>query len=1081
MSAASSCRECGSPLPAGAQRGVCPRCILRLAMTPALAAEPPGTDPPGMIHLVLSDGTTAPLPFRELGDYELIEEIGHGGMGIIFKARQRSLDRIVALKLIRAGSLARPGDIARFRTEAAAAARLQHHHIVAIHEVGEHQGQHFYSMEFVPGHSLSHELRRRTFAPLEAARLMQSVAEAIDFAHQRGILHRDLKPSNILLDLEREPRVADFGLAKILQSDSELTVSGAVLGSPHYMPPEQASGRSSEASVRSDVYSLGAIFYELLTGRPPFSAATPLETMKMVVEQEPVSPRALHPGVPADLETICLKCLAKEPGARYATARELADELGRFLRDEPIRARPAGPAERAWRWCRRKPALAALGLVIVLAPAVIISVLLITKARVTRERNRALAQEQITRMNLYAADIALADRALADQDYDTAWRALEAASPGHLAGGGESMAVDLRGFEWRWLWQRAQGEARKSFPAHLSIVKTIEYSPDGRFLASASSDATTKIWDARREEGLRTIWDPDDTPPLRSYSGQYNEIGRPGQMLSASFTADSRRLLTGSAHSLILWDLENGRPLWRRPGDPLGLGICSPTNPGLALVINNYPRTNAALVDLVDGRPLVWFANGRSDEACFAPDGLQFARWDRELHRIWLHTVPSGEITGSLDATGIYVIQMAFTPDGKTLAAGDLRTGAVKLFDVSGRQLVGELPGHGGRIWSLSISPDGRWLADGGYDQTIHLWDLATRREVRQLRGHRAVVNALAFSPDSQRLASGGYDGTVRFWDVFPPNPPSAITNAFGAFGFAPDGRQLVTQAKNGMARLWDLPGRQLVREWATPPFQSAVFASNGVVMLASCGFSNEPPTVRHWSSALAEETISLRNLASPCSIIALSADGKLAATGHQDGTVVLWSATSGRLIFKKERAFVKSAQGKDANAVAFSADSQSLAAASFDSACAMTWSVPDGLLFGRRAFGGIYPMVLAISPDGNLIATSGVGQGLSVNVWDRTLCQREMTLRHQDVPVAAAFSPDGRTLASSGADGQLKLWHLPTMREVATLLGPDLGVRFEYLAFSPDGAWLGGTDSKGILHLFHGPIPSDTDSASNP
>ena len=1003
-------------------------------------------------------------------------------MGVIFKARQRSLDRIVAVKLIRAGSLARAADIARFRTEAAAAARLQHHHIVAIHEVGEFQGQHFYSMEFVPGNSLAHELRERTFAPREAARLMQSVAGAIEFAHQRGVLHRDLKPSNILLDMEGEPKVADFGLAKILQSDSELTVSGAIMGSPHYMPPEQATGRSSEAGPRSDVYSLGAIFYELLTGRPPFSAATPLETMKLVVEQEPVSPRALQPAIPADLETICLKCLAKEPGRRYGTAQELADELGRFLRDEPIRARPAGLVERGWRWCRRKPALAALGTVLALAPALIIAVLLTTQARVTKERNRALGQEKTTRMNLYAADISLADRALADQDYDTAWRALEAAKPGPLGEGDDPAKNDLRGFEWRWLWQRVQGEAIKSFPAHLSVVNTIEYSLDGRFVASASWDGTAKIWDARREECLRTILDPGHGPPLSSFTDLADDFGKHAQMNSASFTADSSRLLTGSGDSLTLWDFQNGRQYWSLPGENLGWGICSPTNPALALAVHFFPRTNAALVDLASGQPIARFSNGRSDAACFSADGLQIARWDRAAHRVIFHNVPSGEITGSLDATGSYIIQMAFTPDGKTLAAGDHRTGTIKLFDVSTKQVIGQLAGHGGRMWTLTISPDGRWLADGSSDQTIHLWDLAARREVRQLRGHRGVVHALDFSPDSRRLASGGDDGTVRFWEMPPTGPSLAITNAFGPFAIAPDGSQVVTQGTNGKARLWDLPGQQLVRELGTPPFQSAVFASKDLLLLACCGSSNEPPSIRCWPARLAEEKIELPGLSSPCSVITLSSDGRLAATGHQDGTVALWKSESGKLIFKKEHAFVIGSENKEVKAIVFSGDAHSLAAACFDRVTAMIWSLPDGNLLGTRGFGAIYPLLLAISPDGNLIATGGNGQGLTLNVWDRTLQQRVMALRgHRDVPDLAAFSPDGRTLASCGVDGQLKLWHLSTRREVVTLLGADSGVRFEYLAFSPDGTWLGGTDTKGLLHLFHGPVPSNTESASNP
>ena len=273
---------------------------------------------------------------KRFGDYELLEEIARGGMGVVYKARQVRLNRLVAVKMILAGEFASKEFVRRFRAEAEAAALLQHPNIVAIHDVGIHDGQHYFTMDYVAGQNLSQLVGTRPLPPAKAARYMQLVAEAIHYAHQQGILHRDLKPSNVLIDSNEQPRVTDFGLAKILANDSDLTLTGQVMGSPSFMPPEQALGERGKMGAASDVYSLGAILYHILTGRPPFVGQTISDTLQQVENKEPIAPRLLVPTIPADLETICLKCLEKDTGRRFQSARELSDELGRFLRDEPI-------------------------------------------------------------------------------------------------------------------------------------------------------------------------------------------------------------------------------------------------------------------------------------------------------------------------------------------------------------------------------------------------------------------------------------------------------------------------------------------------------------------------------------------------------------------------------------------------------------------------------------------------------------------------------------------------------------------------------------------------------------------------
>ena len=612
------------------------------------------------------ENDACPLPSR-IGQYTVIRELGQGGMGVVYLAEQAALKRLVALKVIRHGVNATPEEVARFRAEAEAVARLQHPNIVQIHEVGEQDGVYYLVLEYVDGGSLDRQLAGTPQEPRAAARLIETLARAVHHAHRRGILHRDLKPANVLLDAQGQPKVTDFGMAKSLQGDSGLTASGQVLGTPSYIAPEQASGKHGEVTPAVDVYGLGALMYEMLTGRPPFKGATPLSTLEQVVSQEPVAPSRFQRHIPRDLETICLKCLEKQPSRRYATAEALADDLGRFLSGRPIVARPVG----AWGGPGSGPGAGPIEAC--LTAAVLVVAVLGLSGIVWQWRN-ALAQRDTARQELYRANLVAAAAALQLHNSSAARRILEMAPE------------PFRQWEWHHFHSQLD-KASRVLTGHEGPVRGVAFSPDGSRLASVAQDHTLRLWE------------PATGREIAVARGQQGE-----SVAAVAFSPDGRRLASGGDDgSVRLWDAHTGAPL----------AVCR-GHAGPVEVAGLQPGRQAARLDGRARRecePPLGCGHGHTARRPAGPDDqlhLRTALASSAIGTSSIHVADAatGKETMAPRDAGGRVFCLAVSPDGRRLALGcDYPDNAVRLWDLGEGKLLKVMTGHRNRVNSRGLQP----------------------------------------------------------------------------------------------------------------------------------------------------------------------------------------------------------------------------------------------------------------------------------------------------------------------------------------------------------------------------------------
>jgi len=1010
-------------------------------------------------------GTSEPGLLRSFGDYEIVREIARGGMGVVFQARQISLNRVVAVKMILAGQLADAKDVRRFHTEAEAAANLDHPGIVPIYEVGQYGGQHYFSMGFVDGQSLAQHLARGPLPSRQSAELIGRVSEAIAYAHERGVIHRDLKPANILLDRDGQPRVTDFGLAKKFEDSGAITGTGTTLGTPSYMPPEQARGQHELVGPLADVYSLGATLYCLVTGRPPFQAATPMQTLFQVVASEPVPPRRLNPAVDRDLETICLKCLEKDRARRYTSAAALGADLRRYLSGEPIQARPIAQWERAVKWARRKPAIAALAsaLTVVTAGGFVAMAALWKRAElsaIAAQSNERIANERADalRRQVYVSQVNLAYEECLRNNVGRARELLASCPP------------DQRGWEWSFVDRQCHQDLhtfRESAPA----VNDVDWSPDGRLVASGTG---ALLPNENGVMGQLVIRDADTGNEV------FTRSGLRGGIRALEFSPDGRGIAVAYARQLAVWDLDTGQERFNKTG-PASLPIenlaFSPDGRRIVASYGSFNQGGVGLAQIVDastgardGETIPGHENGVWGVA-YSPDGRQVALTSADLIEIW--DVATRQSILSLRGHSGFTYAVTYSPDGKYLASGGMDT-TVKLWDRATGRLIRSFVGHEGSVREVRFSRDSQQIASASEDKSIKLWSVSSDRERATLCGHEHFVHSVCFSPDGHRVASGSLDQTTKTWFAAPSlqltfhGHDGWVKNV----GFGPDSRRVATGsyafATSNFLQIWDPVTGERIQTFpsVTIPVQSLAFSPDGQ-RIATIGadetgalwnaetgrrlttFGEPGATTLGPIRSQRQRRTWIKQLQLGYGAIAYAPDGRILAVSDGSNSVTIHDAQTGQAI--------RTLEGHTRRVVtlAFSPDGRQMASAGEDRTVRI-WEVASGRVIHTLS-GHTAPVYgVAFSPVDQTLASVGgdfqkFGKSGEAFLWSCVTGRLFHQFRgHTEVVSCAAFSPDGRRLATASLDRTIKLWDTTSGQEVFTLRGHANGVIC--VAFSSDG-----------------------------
>jgi serine/threonine protein kinase/WD40 repeat protein len=960
-----------------------------------------------------------------LGRYELLEEIAHGGMGVVYRARDPTLNRVVALKLMLAGHFAAEQELKRFRVEAEVAARLDHPNIVPIYEFGALEGRPFLSMRFVNGASLANRLRGTPMEAVPATKLMSTLARAIHYAHQHSVLHRDLKPANVLLDAAGEPHVTDFGLAKCLDSTDGLTLSGAMLGSPNYMSPEQAAGDPKRLTTAADIYSLGAIMYELLTGRPPFRADTPLETMRKVMEEAPAAPHLLNKSADRDLETICLKCMEKEPQRRYGSAEALAEDLESWLRHEPIQARPIGTLGRLGKWTRRNPRTALLALVCSLAILAFlvgqtIMGLHVRRANVNLSHSLSEAQwrqaDDANRANEHGEAIARFSHFLRvnPNDGPAASRLLSLLSSFNFplllvppltneapvvaldfSQVGDRLATVTSGGTAR-LWDADTGKLLLELTHPAPLTYCFLCGEKDLRLLTLSTEPKVRLWDLRtrrliserelgalnRADASRSVERTRDrhrvalnvqsnvVQVLDADSGAWMQppISVPREIFRSVISADGRLLALASASQLRLYKADSDEPLF----PPVEL-----SSPPRDICFSHDARWLACLT-----QNTIWLMNtvtgGTEPEFSASAFALRITFLGTSQRLITIADGPFGPLDLIDGHTGKDLGSPFGQPEFDARRHGDLLfsrrnlqsflSSTMRVLDPTTGRFQTEPFIHDGPFLVTWLRPDGRLAATASQDRTVRLWSVEMQKPEPLTLPVGEQVWEAQWSPSGDRIISTSgvkSNSQLRLWDARSGaalGPPVQLEDVAWFGQWSPDGTRIATAAQTG-AVIWDA---QTGRPLCAPH--------------------------RHRDSRLVH--------------CAFSPSGEVLATAAEDRTVRLWNGHTGEAI--GEPLIHSDVPLK----ITFRSDGRRLASACLDGTIRI-WSVPEGkLVLGPLRHSGIC-WVAAFSPDNRWLLSASSDN--TAQLWDAATGKPALPpFRHEGAVLWASFSPDGRAVATS-------------------------------------------------------------------